>query len=163
MEAGVMRPDMSTRHMMPLVMSAFHGVIALIATLRINGEAPPNAGLAAGVIMGLTLLANGACMGSFLGTFFVCNSQQPRIYALGVVALLLIEAVALCGFMVNFIVVHRGAILGDMSYDDACGLLTLDFGCPDWCKGKGNFEVRFPVFPNFLGLVLGCIEAKFCK
>ena len=40
------------------------------------------------------------------------------------VALLLIEAVALCGFMVNFIVVHRGAILGDMSYDDACGLAS---------------------------------------
>ena len=30
-------------------------------------------------------------------------------------------------------------------------------------KAKEISESRFPVFPNFLGLVLGCIEAKFCK
>ena len=41
--------------------------------------------------------------------------------------------------------------------------LASDFKCLDKGKGKGNFEVSFPVFPNFLGLVLGCIEAKFCK
>ena len=41
--------------------------------------------------------------------------------------------------------------------------LASDFKCLDKGKGKGNFEVRFPVFPNFLGLVLVCIEAKFCK
>ena len=34
-------------------------------------------------------------------------------------------------------------------------VLASDFTRPDWCKGKGNSEVRFPVFPNFLGLVLG--------
>ena len=34
-----------------------------------------------------------------------------------------------------------------------------------WRAGSAGyfFEVRFPVFPNFLGLVLGCIEAKFYK
>ena len=30
-------------------------------------------------------------------------------------------------------------------------------------KAKEISKSRFPVFPNFLGLVLGCIEAKFCK
>ena len=30
-------------------------------------------------------------------------------------------------------------------------------------RAKEISKSRFPVFPNFLGLVLGCIEAKFCK
>ena len=30
-------------------------------------------------------------------------------------------------------------------------------------QAKEISKSRFPVFPNFLGLVLGCIEAKFCK
>ena len=30
-------------------------------------------------------------------------------------------------------------------------------------KAKGSSKSRIPNFPNFLGLVLGCIEAKFCK
>ena len=30
-------------------------------------------------------------------------------------------------------------------------------------KAKEISKSRFPVSPNFLGLVLGCIEAKFCK
>ena len=30
-------------------------------------------------------------------------------------------------------------------------------------RAKEISKYRFPVFPNFLGLVLGCIEAKFCK
>ena len=30
-------------------------------------------------------------------------------------------------------------------------------------RAKEISKFRFPVFPNFLGLVLGCIEAKFCK
>ena len=30
-------------------------------------------------------------------------------------------------------------------------------------KAKEISKSRFPVFPNFLGLVLGCIVAKFCK
>merc|ERR1719421_656006 len=70
-------------------------------------------------------------MGSFLGTFFVCNSQQPRIWGLYsafredlLCMILILLCIPLCGFMVNFIVVHRGAILGDMSYDDACGLAS---------------------------------------
>ena len=30
-------------------------------------------------------------------------------------------------------------------------------------KAKEISKSRIPNFPNFLGLVLGCIEAKFCK
>ena len=30
-------------------------------------------------------------------------------------------------------------------------------------RAKEISKSRYPVFPNFLGLVLGCIEAKFCK
>ena len=37
---------------------------------------------------------------------------------------------------------------------------------PNALRGVRAEEIsksRFPVFPKFLGLVLGCIEAKFCK
>ena len=30
-------------------------------------------------------------------------------------------------------------------------------------KAKEISKSQIPIFPNFLGLVLGCIEAKFCK
>ena len=30
-------------------------------------------------------------------------------------------------------------------------------------KAKEISKSKIPIFPNFLGLVLGCIEAKFCK
>ena len=30
-------------------------------------------------------------------------------------------------------------------------------------KAKEISKFKIPIFPNFLGLVLGCIEAKFCK
>ena len=43
------------------------------------------------------------------------------------------------------------------------GTLAFDFKCPDRGKGKGNFEVPFSRFSELLGLVLGCIEANFCK
>ena len=43
------------------------------------------------------------------------------------------------------------------------GRLASDFKCLGKGTGNGKFEVRFPVFPNLLGLVLGGIEAKFCK
>ena len=32
------------------------------------------------------------------------------------------------------------------------GELASDFKCPDRCKGKGNFEVRLPVYPPFARL-----------
>ena len=60
----------------------------------------------------------------------------------------------------------------DEEAEDVVWILEDRWGMLDWPlisnartgeKAKEISKSRIPIFPNFLGLVLGCIEAKFCK
>jgi len=126
MEVGVNRPDFMQMHSKVLLMGGFPGIYVLIAAIIINGKAlsAPNAGLAAGLIMGVTIFVNGVCMGSFWGTFAMSCGEQPRVVFGGQLILLFFGAVALCGLIMTLVILSRSACLGDMTYEDATGLAT---------------------------------------
>jgi V-type H+-transporting ATPase proteolipid subunit len=114
---GVMRPDLVTRSIVPVVMAGVLGIYGLIVAVVIcTGISPAAkayhlfdgfAHLAAGLSCGVTGLAAGTAIGVVGDAGVRAVAQQPKLYTGTLIILIFAEALALYGLVVGVILSAR--------------------------------------------------------
>lgn len=119
---SVMRPDLTMKSIIPVVMAGVLGIYGLITAVIINGkitEKPETyssftafAHLAAGLTVGMSSLAAGLAIGIVGDAGVRANAQQPRLFVGMILILIFGEALGLYGLIVGLVVASTAAQKG---------------------------------------------------
>ncbi|PAN26409.1 hypothetical protein PAHAL_5G010500 [Panicum hallii] len=114
---GVMRPELVTKSIVPVVMAGVLGIygliVAVIITSSINPVAKPYylfdgySHLASGISCGLSCLAAGMAIGIVGDAGVRANAQQPKLFVGMILILIFAEALGLYGLIVGIILSSR--------------------------------------------------------
>lgn len=114
---GVMRPELVTKSIVPVVMAGVLGIygliVAVIISSGINPVAKPYylfdgfAHLAAGLSCGVSGLAAGMAIGIVGDAGVRANAQQPKLFVGMILMLIFAEALALYGLIIGIILCTR--------------------------------------------------------
>nr|CAB3475522.1 unnamed protein product [Digitaria exilis] len=114
---GVMRPELVTKSIVPIVMAGVLGIYGLIVAVIITSGISPGAKpyylydgfvhLTGGLSAGMCSLASGMAIGIVGDAGVRANAQQPKLYPGMIIILIFAEALALYGLIIGIIISTR--------------------------------------------------------
>jgi len=114
---GVMRPELVTKSIVPVVMAGVLGIYGLIVAVMVTSAINPLAKpyylfdgyvhLASGLSCGISCLASGMAIGIVGDAGVRANAQQPKLFVGMILILIFAEALGLYGLIVGILLSSR--------------------------------------------------------